>query len=497
MDDAPGSRYLDRMRTDLVPTLLIVGVTASLIGCGSGPISSGDDELGDESSTGEETGETDTDDTDDTSDTDETGDTGEMDEACVTAEGTLGPAAVQLDGTSDRAWVIADGSEHELALVGPADDAVWLEGAGAGERIAIARSTGDFGHATIHAFDRSSGALAWTRELAGVGVSQLWVADDGWIAGPINPSQPGQLVGFAMNDDQAIVLADHQPLAAPSDGVVVAQEVLPDSSGGMIGWITLADQSWTPTQPPPSHNYGARIDDDDRTLEYMAAGPVFVRASPDASATFELPSEQLPSDDITVVGAAGRFRLLQAADPVDFNSVSVRLDIESGEAIVVDPPPPPGWSWFDCYARNARIDADGALLFELRDSASAQVWAFQPDDAQWSEVGFAVGLADDIDFAGQFGGVHVVRSAAQFMTFCPPTMWDEPPAEALVGDSLQIVRRSPALALALPSDGWSPVVVDEGERCVAYPSVDGWRVRALEGEAELSFEPSGTWQWLD
>ncbi len=491
---------------------LLIGATLLASACGSGPIS-GDDELGDAGESDSGTSETGTSDTDTaetgTSDTGDTGETGE-DGLCISAEGTLGPAALRLDPTSDRAWVIEGAGELELALDHAGATNVWLVADAEGSRIAIARNHGVFDQdlaSTLHGFDRASGELAWTRELDGVATSQLWVGDEGWIAGSVSSPNPGTLVGFVMNDDDAIALPNHQPLAAPRAGWVAAQVITLGGQAGALGFVALADQSFTLAEPQPSEVYGTRVGEDGRSLEYLATGPngpVFVVATPEGSALFELPNASLPSGVSQVVDSAGRFRLLQgydtnAPDPADPITAFVRVDVESGEAILVDPEPPAGWSWFDCYARNARIEADGALLFEVRDPGSARLWAFEPEGAQWSEVGLATGLVDDLDFAARSGSVHAIRATAQFMTFCPPNDWSEAPADALIGDSMQVLRRSPALAFSLPSTGWGePVVIDDQERCVAYPSESGWRVRSLADQAELEFgSATGAWIWID
>jgi hypothetical protein len=518
------------MRTELMYEVVLVGVTSMVIGCGSGPIIGdeiGDDEIGDasetdgtdgtdtdvdesetdESETDEsetDTAETDTAETDTETDTDES-ETGDGDgDVCVTAEGTLGPAALRLDPIQDRAWVIDGGDELELALSGPASEEPWLMGAAAADRIAVARIVGSFGQqqARIHAFDRSSGELVWVREIEDVGTSQLWAGEDGWITGSTNPSESGQTTGFAMNDDEAFALNGYRPIAAAAKGWLAAQELEMDGTATAIGWIALDDASWTPAAPLPTDVHTARVADDDHTLEYIAdngLGPVFVRATPAGSEVFDLPNDQLTSDSIGLAATAGRFRLLHVFEPADQSAVFVRVDIETSEAIVVDPQPPTDWTWFDCYWRAARITPEGAVLFELNDAAGARVWAYEPEGEQWSPVGLALGMVDDIDFVGGVGAVHAVHASAQFMTFCPQLEWTEPPVDALLGESLQLVRHAPALAIELPTIGsWWQVQVDEHERCVAYPNEEGWRVRALEGEAELAFGPaSGSWLWID
>jgi hypothetical protein len=514
MDDVAATRHLGRMRTDLMHEVVLVGVAALAIGCGSGPIS-GDDEIGDTGETDEtgdgdgdesetDVGDTETDDAEtDTDGETETGD-GDGDAECITAQGTLGPRALRLEQGEDRAWIIGGDGEVELELEGPpADDTLWMVAAESDTTIALARNIGEFGQGqqtTVHAYDHQSGALEWTTTI-GAGTSQLWVSDEGWVTAALNFDEPGVLVGYAVSSDQSLTFPDHQPMAAAADGWVTAREITAQGTYGQPGWIALADQSWTPVEPPAADPYLAQVADD-LTIEYVAEGgngPAFIRATPDGNQVIDLPNAQLPSDNVAQVGSAGQWRLLQVHDPNDQSSVLLRVDVEAGVAELIDPEPPPGWEWFDCYSRGTAIDPDGVVFFELRDAAQARAWAFDPETAQWSEVGQAIGTVDDIEFVGHFGSLHALRSAAQFTTFCPQVEWDEPPPEALVGDTLQLLRRLPTpLAVTLPTvEPWT-ARADESGSCVAYVAQGGWQVMAIETEQVLEFEePNGNWLWLD
>lgn len=466
---------------------LLIG-TLALAACGSGPISleDGSDE------SGGDTGDTDESDSD-------TGDTDGPDDLACVDDDVLVPGVLRLD--SDRAWVIDGATETQLELTG-AGEPEWLLGAAAGDRIAVARIAGSIeDQATVvHVFARDSGEQLWTRELAGVGVSQMWVAEDGAVAGSISQIVPGVRVGFVMTDAAVLELPDHSPIAAPALGQVAVHELGPQGTQDASGWIDLADGSWQPAMPEPTSSSVA-VGEDGHTLEYptqVDGAAAFVRARPGEAEILALPLEPIEGQSLYVIASAGNYRVVRGYDPNDATSEHVRVDLEAGDAVLVDPEPPPGWSFFDCYDRRVAVDGDGRLYFELRNDASARPWAYDVEEDSWTQLGHELGLVDDIDVVAQSQDVMLVRGTAQFQTFCPPTEWAQAPEDALVGDSVQLVRREPALTMVLPSNTWQ-VLVDRQQRCAALVGENGWEVRALDGSgAVIDFGmDGGTWQWLD
>ncbi|NJK33283.1 MAG: hypothetical protein HC927_13280 [Deltaproteobacteria bacterium] len=92
---------------------------------------------------------------------------------------------------------------------------------------------------------------------------------------------------------------------------------------------------------------------------------------------------------------------------------------------MIEPAPPPGYEWFDCYFPNYGLDRSGAVLFELRDPSAAQFFAYSPEQQSWTPLGKPIALVDDISLMGGTGSAHVLTSAEQFTTFCPMTEWAE------------------------------------------------------------------------
>jgi hypothetical protein len=480
-----------------------IACTLSLAACGSGPITldAGDDETGDAGDV--DGGDGDGGDGDGDGDGDDGGD-GDGDPqglACLDENGLV-PGVLRLESSTAQAWLIDDGVEHELELEGN-DWSEWMVGAAAGDTIAIARVDGEFDaqNTTVHAFSRSTREQLWSRELAGVGVQQFWAADDGWLAGTVSPYLPGQQVGFVMSQAQTIILPDHEPLAAPALGHVTAFEVNAMGARERVGWLDVGDLSWQPASPAPI-DVNAAITEDNHTLEYLSlvdGEHVFVRARPGEAELIALPFEQLPEHSLYVMARSGPYRVVRH---VDWNEpmaiLHARVDVESGEAVLVNPEPPQGWSFFDCYERKLAVDGEGRLYYELRNDASAQIWTYDLASDTWTQLGVDVGFVDDLDVHAASQDVMLVRSMAQFQTFCPPTEWAQAPEGALVGDSMQIVRHEPAVSIVLPTYVWQ-VLIDRQQRCAALVGEDGWEVWALDGsDAVLDVEPgTGTWLWLD
>lgn len=485
-------------------TCTLLAGTLALAACGSGQISldDGDGETGsDDAGTGDETESGDTgEDSDTGEDTGEdTGDTGEPEELTCLNENGLVPGVLRTEATLARAWMIDGGIETELALTGSGTPE-GLFGAAAGDHIAIVRVDGPWNDqdSIVHAFSRGSGELLWTRSFASSGISQIWAAEDGWVAGIASPYLPGNRVGFVMSEQAAFDLPDHEPITAPAQGHVTAYAIDGMGIRRQVGWISLDDQSWQQAMPTPS-SVAAFVSEDRHTLEYLAlvdGAPVFVTARPGEAEIIELPIEQLEGESLHVVARSGSYRIVRLSDPNDpDNYVHVRVDLEAGDAVLVDPEPPGGWSFFDCYDRRISVDGDGRLYFELRDEATARPWAYDVDADTWTQLGLGLGLVDDINVLAQSQDVLLVEGRAQFQTFCPPTEWVEPPEGALVGDSYQLVRSEPPLTMVLPNYTWQ-VLIDRHQRCAASVGEAGWEVRALDGSDAVFEVEAGTGQWL-
>jgi hypothetical protein len=475
MDDEIRARESDGMSARSVWPLVLV-----LTGCGSGPITADG-----ETATG--TGGT------------ETGsETGPDALACMDEQGLV-PGVLRLEPVEDRAWLLEHGVERELELPSVGGENISLVADVAGDFIAIARNDGPFAtpHASLNLYSRSSGELLSTRELDGTSLWQLWVAPDGLVSGTLSGSLQGE-IGFV--DVGALsLLASVRPFAAPAMGRVVAVEIEGEGVPGRPGWLALADQSWQEAEPAPLLNYEVFTAQDEHTLEYIAlvdGAPAFVTATPEQSESLELPVMLLDGQSLSFRGRAGDYRLFGRSDangPIDH----VLVDVGLGEAIHVDPEPPPGWSFFDCYARNTAVDGGGRIYFELRDQTSARTWMFEPQTDSWSPLGLPLGLVDDMEISSSSRDVLLVRGMAQFNTYCPPTEWVDTPADALVGDSVQLLRTAPERSWVL-ANVWQ-VLIDGEQRCAAYLGESGWEVRAIDGsEAVRSVDAGvGNWLWLD
>jgi hypothetical protein len=493
----------ERMLTHSTTTRTMISLTSMLAlasACTLRPASlEGDDEIGDDSdsdsdseSDSESGSETDSEsdsETDSESESDST-ETGEQGVECLTDEGRPAGRALLLDQDNDSALLFIDGTEQTLALGEPEQTQVFLSAAASEDQFVIARSSGAFEDAQsmIHVFDIATGESEWSRELQGW-TAELWASNEGVSGVILGPENTSDGFVLAPAPEQSIELVGRSPLAAPHENRIVARDI----DDGSYGWIDLAGNVWTPAQPQPLATTFANVDDDERTLEYVAEGDLgleFVRAKVAGNATFPLPD--FPGV-IHPTFAAGDFRLLVGSDPDTQIDFYVRVDIESGEALLLEPELPIGRQWFEgCYGRQVALDPDGALVFVLHDGASAQTFAWQPEIDQWTATGIPVSAVAHVGMSSTGSAFHVTETADDL---CMAMDWAEPPIGALLGDSVQLFRHEPALAIELPN---APVYVslDAEERCAAYLVQPHWRVLDLDGSVEVGIASGNAWLWL-
>jgi hypothetical protein len=405
---------------------------------------------------------------------------------------------LRLDPPTARAWVMDGGAEIELSIAGD-NQTDTMVAAAAGDYIAVARTDGVDGNnqdSIVHLFSRSSGELLGMREVAGRSDFRLRVSDDGWVSVADSFGS-----SFLMSATEVIELPDHhRPMAAPALGHVVTYYDPDPTVWSSYGWMDLDDLTWQPATPEPFQT-AVTVSEDHHTLEYRAFmddTPVFVRARLGETETIVLPfdvsDETHPSID--VIGSAGRYRAVRhmpwVSPPVPH--VIARVDVDTGEAVLVDPELPPGWSIYDCYGYHVDIDGDGQVYYELHNDAGAGIWAYDVDADTWTQVGQQLGLVDDVHFRSLSPDALVVEGDGDGNC---PSNWAEPSEDALIGDSLQLVRREPSLTMVLPNDTWQ-ALIDRQQRCVASRGENGWEVRPLDGSDAVIGMPGETgWLWLD
>jgi hypothetical protein len=405
---------------------------------------------------------------------------------------------LRLEPTTARAWLMDGGAEIELPLVDDSE-ALLMVGAAAGDYVAVARvdRMGDDWTSIVHVFSRSSGELLWTREIPDK-IHQMWITEDGWITGQIKG-----VWGILMSDTVAIELEHHKPVGPRVLDHVATEHYVGSGPGehNRSGWVDLDDLSWQ--QPVTGETY-AGVDVDGFTFEFgkvMVDGTsVYVRARPGEAETIVLPFEPpLEYWGLGRLERAGRYRLIRQVDRWDYTQLHLaRVDIDAGEAVLVDPELPPGWSFFDCWDRHIWLDSEGRVFYELRRDASARVWAYDIDEDTWTPVGLEFGNIADIEVTPLSRDVLSLRGRPNNDT-CSADWSGEPPEDALTGWSLQLVRREPALALVVPPDR-RLTLVDGQQRCAAsLLEEDGWEVRPLDGsDTVIDLGPgTGDWIWLD
>jgi hypothetical protein len=411
--------------------------------------------------------------------------------ACIDENGLV-PSVLRLELTPARAWLIDGGAEVELSLEGDGQPE-WMYTDVAGDYIAVTLVDEQSDHEStrVHVFSRSSGERLWMRDIGGHPWG-LHLSDDGWVSGISDVV--GTQAGFVMSETETIALPNHGPLAPPTLGHVAAFPYEQGYSSESQGWVDLDDLSWQPLAPPPV-SLTVTIAEDQHTFEYLAfidGAFAFVRARPDEAEIITLPFV-IPEETVYVVASNGRYRVVRRYwnEPSDIDEL--RIDIQTGDLELVDPEPPQGWWFFDCMERETAIDGDGRLYYELRSDSSAQAWAYDVVDEAWTPVGHPLSLIEDLHVRADWQDLVVVSGSEE--SDCSSAQWAEPPVDALLGNSMQIVRREPALTMVLPH----PATIDPQQRCVASLVGDGWEVRPLDGsDAVLDLGPGvGDWLWLD
>lgn len=411
--------------------------------------------------------------------------------------------ALRLEPTTARAWLMDGGTMIELPIEGEGE-AYSMVGTAAGDYLAVARvdRMGDDFTSIVHVFSRSSGERLWTREIPDL-IHQMWITEDGWITGHIKG-----VWGILMSETVAIELERHKPLGPRVLDHVAGEHYVPNDVGyggtSQAGWVDLDDLSWQQPMVGGVVALYGQIDVDGLTFEFnkvMDDGTsVFVRARPGEVETIELPFEPPPEYwGLRIMARAGRYRLIRQSDEWDFTQFHLaRVDIDAGEAVLVDPELPPGWSFFDCWDRHIWLDSEGRVFYELRRDASARVWAYDIDEGTWTPVGLELADISDISVEQLSRDVFSLRGLGNG-DLCSAEWPGEPPENALIGWSLHLLRREPALALRLPAQ-IELTLIDEQQRCAAsLLEDDGWEVRPLDGsDVVIDLGPgTGDWIWLD
>jgi hypothetical protein len=414
--------------------------------------------------------------------------------ACIDENGLV-PGVLRLELTPARAWLIDDGAEIELPLEGD-DQAEWMYGSAAGDYIAVTRIDEQSGdeNTIVHVFSRSSGERLWMRNIDGSAWYGVLMSDDGWFSGRTWDAMG--VHGFVMSETETITLPNHSPLAPPALGHVAT------AGFGSVGWVDLDDLSWQPVTPLPVElsnvSLTVTIAEDHHTFEYLAfidGAYAFVRAQPGESEIITLPFV-IPEEWVHREASNGRYHVVSRGrywdevPDIDY----LRIDIQTGHLELVEPKPPPGWWFQDCMGRTTALGGDGRLYHALRSNSSVQAWAYDIVDEAWTAVGHPVAHVED--FRIRVHGQDLVVVSASEEGDCSGDPWLEPPVDALLGDSKQIVRREPALTMVLP---YPSSRIDRQQRCVASLVGDGWEVRPLDGsDAVMELGPGvGDWLWLD
>lgn len=472
-----------------------LALTCASFGCGAGPLTMTTDTLADdgdgETGMGDDGGD---------------GDPGPS--ACI-VDGQLGRALALVDAGAELVHVFEAGGDE---LVLPASLPVGVDAPASvsatanSSWIAISSSYSIYElpdiieGAALRLYERETGTLAWAREFDDYRLGSTYVDEQGRIVASVGWSSNPTPSGVVVIDGQVSELSNFGPVGplGPSNwmpGWIYSDAKETIGSGFYNPFTNELVQITSGYTPPGWQVVGEAIE----FIDNDAAVPQLVIAGPASYSAHALAPFAESDSPVYLEARAGDFRLLTTNGPEpDVPGPLVRLELSSGELSTIEVEFPPGLEPFDCYYRRVSIDAEGRVLFELRDAGAAQIHAWDPDATTWTPVGAPMTNIDDVHVAPASGRVLEIHASGPNMTYCVPAEWSEPPAEAVPESSIQLARVEPALSVVLDTDGWGAVSVDDSERCAAWvDSEQGLSVLDLDDFEQLDVGASGYVIWLD
>lgn len=358
----------------------------------------------------------------------------------------------------------------------------------------------------VRLFARESHELIWERRYLESRLGDPFLLDDGRV-----------LLGYF--DDFSMALGFHGGLLLGGAEDVELPWVYPIEQVGAHGFapalfLDPADQSLSERKltgwgwVEPESNAKVILEDELalRPSYMLVEGDAFeyVDGDPEAGArllwaAFE-GSHWVPlpvADGIWVAAHNDRHRLLQLSSA---DSTLVRLSIADGELLGFDrPPPPSGQQFFGCDD-DLTIDSLGRVLYAVRDESAARVAAWDPETQQWSFVGLPMIDLLDVHF-GQVFGEFVAVSGSDDEHNCsepidpedPGAPFIDPPADALVGDSRQLIGVESGTVV----QNRGAVDVDPQRVCATWITTDARIIHDLEDGDELALPFSTHHGWFD
>ena len=480
-----------------------------VLGCGAGPINAG--ETGSE--TGEESETSGDGDGDPSGDGDGDGGEGDGDPEpvipgeCIVDGELVRPLAV-FDGANASVQIHGDGVFDTLTPALPAQtQELSFDLASNATHLALASNyvfsdPGQGYGSLVQLYDRNTGELEWEQgfefRLGGLRIdpSGRVTARVGWNGGN-TPSLPDAVIVDADGITQMFGLVPRGPIRA--DGWMPVQ--IYDVNGNLLGMGFYELE--TETLEEVFEGSGAWVNAETGAIEYIDnqdPAPRFVSVEPGQLEAIELAALGGGFDSAHIEVSTGDYRIIGAYDGESESVVRVRLEVDEASVIALAPSLPPELEPFDCYGSAVSLDARGRVVYELRDAASAQVWAWEPDADSWEQLGQSMSEVDDITTRSASDHVIEIFTMGTGMTFCPLVEWPEPPPGALLSTTLQLTRVEPALSveLELEPDQWgASAAVDAGESCAVWATTEGLSVIDLGDLDRLDLGVSGFATWID
>lgn len=355
-------------------------------------------------------------------------------------------------------------------------------------------------HTRVTVFDRSTGEQRWSVDLVDYDLSSLlWLSDDGTFVTQNNPSYPQQAVnGVMIEAGEVTGFPAFQPLGPRSaDGWIRGK---PTDAGyaSPNGLGFFAPDSDTVIELEGSDPWSFYLPPNQpEQIEYSRDDvSAWVLAELDVSESLPIP--ELAGSALALRDAVGRYRLISGFDISETHVGSIRLDVETGERLLIEPPTlAADQSLLECTTRVQQLTPDGQIAYVLTDSQHTWLALHDPETDTWTDRGRPM---VDVNFA------NLSRHSENWWTIragedprsCPPNPSEPPgPRNALSGNSKQLLEME--LDFVHPGFDWysSWVRVDPTAACLSWTNGrGGWTVLDLHDFDALTDGGGDWWLWL-
>ncbi|EDM78756.1 hypothetical protein PPSIR1_12263 [Plesiocystis pacifica SIR-1] len=361
---------------------------------------------------------------------------------------------------------------------------------------------GQANHRAMFRLYDHAGAVQWAYETTQYEPWGLYIADDGRLSARVDEwDAEGDSVFSMVVDEQGLVEHFHGGVL----GRVDAEDWVPAWGGdGDYYWHNVTTQANTDAShypwPERAEEQGTYRSSDGFLVYISDPGGGWALIEEHPTALLATPWPEL--GPYIEAGAArrdfshlGRWVLFEPEDGYHL------LRLVEGASEDWQLAPPPGKVRHACNGHDLSFDAKGDPLMVWRDDDSARAWVKPGVDADWEAVPDLHPVADtDRVSISAHGGTYVLHSRGPGLYNCDPedSTWASPPADAVLGESTQIVRPSAGSKLIF-KPRVQPKFASQGRCSVRELSEDPtvpWRFDDHESQAWFEAPLPGQVRWL-